>query len=77
MGYSLYCFHNNKNVIIEKSDLNIQKAENFSESNNKEFRNYIYSSNNKSTITSQKSGLNNTIINPLPDIVIIKPKKIK
>ena len=75
MGNSLYCFSNqNKNNIILKSDLNLRKIE-----SNYEFHkndtNVIMNSNLKSVNSSQKYEQKNIIVNPIPEIVILKPRK--
>ncbi len=75
MGNSLYCFSNqNKNNIIIKSDLNLRKIE-----SNYEFHkndtNVIMNSNLKSVNSSPKYEQKNIIVNPIPEIVILKPRK--
>ena len=75
MGNSLYCFSNqNKNNIIIKSDLNLRKIE-----SNYEFHkndtNAIMNSNLKSVNSSPKYEQKNIIVNPIPEIVILKPRK--
>ena len=75
MGNSLYCFSNqNKNNLIIKSDLNLRKIE-----SNYEFHkndtNAIMNSNLKSVNSSPKYEQKNIIVNPIPEIVILKPRK--
>jgi hypothetical protein len=75
MGNSLYCFSNqNKNNIIIKSDLNLRKIE-----SNYEFHkndtNVIMNSNLKSVNSSPKYEQKNIIVNPIPEVVILKPRK--
>ena len=75
MGNSLYCFSNqNKNNIIIKSDLNLRKIE-----SNYEFHkndtNAIMNSNLKSVNSSPKYEQKNIIVNPIPEVVILKPRK--
>ena len=75
MGNSLYCFSNqNKNNLIIKSDLNLRKIE-----SNYEFHkndtNVIMNSNLKSVNSSPKYEQKNIIVNPIPEIVILKPRK--
>ena len=75
MGNSLYCFSNqNKNNIIIKSDLNLRKIE-----SNYEFHkndtNAIMNSNLKSVNSSPKYEQKSIIVNPIPEVVILKPRK--
>ena len=75
MGNSLYCFSNhNKNNLIIKSDLNLRKIE-----SNYEFHkndtNAIMNSNLKSVNSSPKYEQKNIIVNPIPEVVILKPRK--
>ena len=75
MGNSLYCFSNqNKNNLIIKSDLNLRKIE-----SNYEFHkndtNVIMNSNLKSVNSSPKYEQKNIIVNPIPEVVILKPRK--
>ena len=74
MGYSLYCFHQDKNILISKSNLYVPNDEKYSENEIKDSKNYKYSSNNRSTSLSEN---NNIIENLLPNIVILKLKKVK
>ena len=75
MGNSLCCFSNqNKNNLIIKSDLNLRKIE-----SNYEFHkndtNVIMNSNLKSVNSSPKYEQKNIIVNPIPEVVILKPRK--
>ena len=75
MGNSLCCFSNqNKNNLIIKSDLNLRKIE-----SNYEFHkndtNIIVNSNLKSVNSFPKYEQKNIIVNPIPEIVILKPRK--
>ena len=75
MGNSLYFFSNqNKNNLIIKSDLNLRKIE-----SNYEFHkndtNAIMNSNLKSVNSSPKYEQKNIIVNPIPEVVILKPRK--
>ena len=73
MGNAVYCLSkkNNPNIMI-KSDLNLRINE--QEFNQKD-TNILMSSNIKSSITSQLNEQQNVFINPLPEIVVIKPRK--
>ena len=74
MGNALYCFSNKNNPeIIIKSDLNLRMIE--QEFNQKD-TNILMSSNIKSAVTSQLNDQQNIFINPLPEIVVIKPRKL-
>ena len=75
MGIPLYCFSNqNKNNIMIKSDLNLRKIE-----SNYEFQknetNIIMNSNLKSVNSSPIYEQRKIIVNPIPEIVILKPRK--
>ena len=73
MGNAVYCFSNKNNPnIMMKSDLNLRINE--QEFNQKD-TNILMSSNIKSSITSQLNEQQNVFINPLPEIVVIKPRK--
>ena len=70
----MYCFSNKNNPeIIIKSDLNLRMIE--QEFNQKD-TNILMSSNIKSAVTSQLNDQQNIFINPLPEIVVIKPRKL-
>ena len=74
MGNAMYCFSNKNNPdVIIKADLNIRIIE--QEFNQKD-TNILMSSNIKSAVTSQLNDQQNIFINPLPEIVVIKPRKI-
>ena len=74
MGNAMYCFSNKNNPeIIIKSDLNLRMIE--QEFNQKD-TNILMSSNIKSAVTSQLNDQQNIFINPLPEIVVIKPRKL-
>ena len=80
MGFTQCCFNPDNKQLIAKSDLNFIDGQGyFSEIENKELHNCaLYSSNNKSTTSiSPITEPRNIFINPLPDIVKIKRKKIK
>ena len=75
MGNSLYCFSNqNKNDLIIKSDLNLRKIESNYEFHQKD-TNIAMNSNLKSINSSPIYEQKNIFVNPLPDVVIIKPRK--
>ena len=75
MGNSLYCFSNqNKNVLIIKSDLNLRKIESNYEFHQKD-TNIVMNSNLKSINSLPIYEQKNIFVNPLPDVVIIKPRK--
>ena len=75
MGNSLYCFSNqNKNDLIIKSDLNLRKIESNYEFQQKD-TNIVMNSNLKSINSSPIYEQKNIFVNPLPDVVIIKPRK--
>ena len=75
MGFSFYCFYPKKeDELITKSDIDIKNEEN--EQKESESKNIITSSNvNKSSIVSPLFEQRNIFINPIPEIVTIKPKK--
>ena len=78
MGSSLYCFSKNvnDNLIAVKSDLNMNNLEEKSE-NNRRDSSVLLISNNKTTINSPVHEKREIFINPLPDIVTLRPKKTK
>ena len=74
MGNSLYCFSQRKNVdLILKSDLNIINIKNIID-NTKRDSSCLNNSNNKTTISSPIYEKRDIIINPIPEIVIIRHK---
>lgn len=78
MGSSLYCFSKNVNdkLIAVKSDLNMNNLEEKSE-NNRRDSSVLITSNNKTTTNSPVHEQREIFINPLPDIVTLRPKKTK
>ena len=75
MGSALYCLSNhNENNLIVKSDLNLRKIDSNYDFHKKE-TNIIMNSNLKSVNSSPILEQRNIFVNPIPEIVILKPRK--
>ena len=85
MGHSFCCItFEQKEKLVIKSEIKFKNKEFITNLDNKEIK-YIQNSNtikkkefdnNKSTAFSPKNDKINDFVNPLPEIVVIKPKKI-